>query len=130
MQYRVSGPDIAKVRSIALQLGQIMGADEMSSTSISIGWNHPAKCASKSIRIRLGFGLSSQALAEVLNTVTTGTPITQLRDNIYLINVVTRAQDEQRVSLSTLRACSFHYPMGARCRLARSRLSTSSRNTR
>jgi len=34
----------------------------------------------------------------------TGTPVTQVRDNIYLINVVTRAQDEQRVSLSTLRA--------------------------
>ena len=57
-------------------------------------------------------GLSSQALAEVLNTVTTGAPITQVRDNIYLINVVTRAQDEQRISLSTLRALQLPLPNG------------------
>ena len=114
VQYRVSGPDIAKVRTIALQLGQIMGADrECSSTSISTGWSQPARCASKSIRIRRGcLGLSSQALAEVLNTVMTGTPITQVRDDIYLINVVTRAQDEQRVSLSTLRALQLPLPNG------------------
>jgi len=33
-----------------------------------------------------------------------GTPVTQVRDDIYLIPVITRAQDEQRSSLSTLRA--------------------------
>ena len=85
----------------------------ISGRSISTGWSRPAKCASKSIRIRPGFsGLSSQALAEVLNTVMTGTPITQVRDNIYLINVVARAQDEQRVSLSTLRALQLPLPNG------------------
>lgn len=42
----------------------------------------------------------------------TGAPITQVRDNIYLINVVTRAQDEQRVSLSTLRALQLPLPNG------------------
>ena len=42
----------------------------------------------------------------------TGTPITQVRDNIYLINVITRAQDEQRVSLSTLRALQLPLPNG------------------
>jgi multidrug efflux pump len=57
-------------------------------------------------------GLSSQALAEFLNTVMTETPITQVRDNIYLINVVTRAQDEQRISLSTLRALQLPLPNG------------------
>jgi multidrug efflux pump len=44
--------------------------------------------------------------------VMTGTPITQVRDNIYLINVVTRAQDEQRISLSTLRALQLPLPNG------------------
>ena len=37
---------------------------------------------------------------------------TQVRDNIYLINVVTRAQDEQRISLSTLRALQLPLPNG------------------
>ena len=73
---------------------------------------------SRKVRIQIDqdqarlFGLSSQALAEVLNTVMTGTPITQVRDNIYLINVITRAQDEQRVSLSTLRALQLPLPNG------------------
>ena len=34
-----------------------------------------------------------------MNTVMTGAPITQLRDDIYLVDLVARAQDEQRVSL-------------------------------
>ena len=73
---------------------------------------------SRKVRIQIDqdqarlLGLSSQALAEVLNTVMTGTPITQVRDNIYLINVVTRAQDEQRISLSTLRALQLPLPNG------------------
>ena len=105
VQYRVSGPDIAQVRAIALQLGQIMGADA-NVRLVNFDWMEP----SRKVRIQIDqdqarlLGLSSQALAEVLNTVMTGTPVTQVRDNIYLINVVTRAQDEQRVSLSTLRA--------------------------
>ena len=113
VQYRVSGPDIAKVRSIALQLGQIMGADA-NVEHVNFDWMEP----SRKVRIQIDqdqarlLGLSSQALAEVLNTVMTGTPITQLRDNIYLINVVTRAQDEQRVSLSTLRALQLPLPNG------------------
>ena len=105
VQYRVSGADIAQLRAIALQLGQIMGADA-NLRLVNFDWMEP----SRKVRIQIDqdqarlLGLSSQALAEVLNTVMTGTPVTQVRDNIYLINVVTRAQDEQRVSLSTLRA--------------------------
>src|SRR5262249_15186731 len=48
-------------------------------------------------------GLSSQALASVLNTVISGSSISQVRDDIYLVDVVVRATDEQRVSLETLR---------------------------
>ena len=42
----------------------------------------------------------------------TGTPITQVRDDIYLVNVVIRAQDEERVSLSTLRSLQLPLPNG------------------
>ncbi|WP_414462145.1 efflux RND transporter permease subunit [Hyphomicrobium sp. DY-1] len=105
VQYRVTGPDVEKVRTAALQLGEIMG-DAPNVRHINFDWMEPAR----KVRIQIDqdqarlLGLSSQTLAEVLNTVTTGTPITQLRDDIYLVNVVTRAIDEQRVSLSTLRA--------------------------
>ena len=57
-------------------------------------------------------GLSSQALSTFLNTVMTGAPITQVRDDIYLVDVVARAQDEQRVSLSTLQALQVPLPSG------------------
>lgn len=113
VQYRVSGPDIDKVRSIALQLGRIMGEDK-NIRQVNFDWMEPAR----KVRIKIDqdqariLGLSSQTLAEVLNTVTTGSPITQVRDDIYLINVVTRATDEQRVSLSTLRALQLPLPNG------------------
>ncbi|MGO9674093.1 MAG: efflux RND transporter permease subunit, partial [Methylocella sp.] len=105
VQYRVSGLDISEVRAIALKLGQIIGADD-NLRLVNFDWIEP----SREVRIRIDqdqarlLGLSSQALAEVLNTVMTGTPVTQVRDGIYLVNVVARANDEQRVSLSTLRA--------------------------
>jgi multidrug efflux pump len=47
-----------------------------------------------------------------LNAVMSGAPITQVRDGIYLINVVARANDEQRVSLSTLRSLQLLLPGG------------------
>ncbi len=37
----------------------------------------------------------------MLNTVISGSAVTQVRDDIYLIDVVARATDEQRVSLTT-----------------------------
>jgi multidrug efflux pump subunit AcrB len=57
-------------------------------------------------------GLSTQVLANVLNTVVSGEPVTQVRDGIYLVDVVARATDEQRVSLSTLRTVELPLPNG------------------
>src|SRR5208337_899971 len=103
----------SQVRSIALKLGQIMGADA-NLRLVNFDWIEP----SREVRIKIDqdqaqlVGLSSQALAEVLNTVMTGTPVTQVRDDIYLVNVVARANDEQRVSLSTLRSLQLPLPNG------------------
>jgi len=113
VKYRVSGPDISRVRAIALKLGQIMGEDA-NLRLVNFDWIEP----SREVRIRIDqdqarlVGLSSQALAEVLNTVMTGTLVTQVRDDIYLVNVVARATDEQRVSLSTLRSLQLPLPNG------------------
>jgi multidrug efflux pump subunit AcrB len=56
--------------------------------------------------------LSSQAVASVLNTMISGNAITQVRDDIYLIDVIARATDEQRVSLETLRTLQVPLPNG------------------
>jgi multidrug efflux pump subunit AcrB len=47
-----------------------------------------------------------------MNAVMTGAPITQVRDNIYLVDVVARAQDEQRVSLDTMQSLQVPLPSG------------------
>jgi multidrug efflux pump subunit AcrB len=105
VQYRVSGPDLSQVRSIALRLAEVVGGDPHI-TEVAYDWMEPARQVRVTIdqdKARL-LGLSSRTVAEALNALMAGTPITQVRDGIYLIPVITRARDEQRSSLSTLRA--------------------------
>jgi len=113
VQYRVQGPDIAQVRSIALRVAQVLGGNGQVK-DVNFDWIEPSRKVRVSIdqdQARL-LGLSSRALAEVLNAVMTGTPITQVRDNIYLVDVIARAQDEQRISLSTLQGLQLPLPNG------------------
>jgi multidrug efflux pump subunit AcrB len=113
VQYRVSGPDLTEVRTIALQLGQLLGSDN-NLRRVNFDWMEPAR----KVRIEIDqdqarlLGLNSQGLSAYLNTVMTGAPITQLRDDIYLVNIITRAQDEQRVSLATLQSLQVPLPSG------------------
>jgi len=104
IQYRVSGPEIGKIREIAFKLAQVLSSDPLTE-KVNFDWIEPVR----EVRITINqdearlLGLSSSALASVLNTVVSGDTVTQVRDDIYLINVVARATDEQRVSLATLR---------------------------
>ncbi|MGO4674433.1 efflux RND transporter permease subunit [Bosea sp. 2YAB26] len=113
VQYRVSGPDIAEVRSIAMKLAQVV-ATSPKTEQINFDWIEPAR----ELRLRVDqdearrLGLSSQALAAILNTVVSGTVVTQVRDDIYLVDVVVRAQDADRVSLDTLRTMQVALPGG------------------
>jgi len=113
VQYRVSGPDLSKVREIGLTLAQVL-AKHPQTVDTNFDWIEPAR----QVRVQIDqnearlLGLSSQALASVLNTVISGSPITQVRDDIYLVDVVARATDEQRVSLETLRALQVPLPSG------------------
>jgi multidrug efflux pump subunit AcrB len=104
VQYRVSGPDIAEVRRIALELAEVVAKNE-NAEHVNYDWIEPARelhIVVNQDEARL-LGLSSEAIASVLNTVISGSAITEVRDDIYLIGVVARATDEQRVSLATLR---------------------------
>jgi multidrug efflux pump len=113
LQYRVSGPDTHKVRAIALQLAQAMDADR-DFRRINFDWMEP----SRSVRVQIDqdqarlLGLSSQALSEFFSSVMTGASITQVRDDIYLVPVIARAEDEQRVSLATLGSLQVPLPNG------------------
>ncbi len=113
VQYRVSGPDVSEVRDIAFRLAQVVAADARA-RRINFDWIEPAR----QVRILIDqdqarlLGLSSDSIAAVLNKVMSGLPVTQVRDGIYLVDVVMRATDEQRVSLSTLRNLQFPLPNG------------------
>jgi multidrug efflux pump len=113
VQYRISGPDLSEVRAISLQLGQILGSDQ-NLRDVNFDWMEPAR----KVRIVIDqdqarlLGLNSQALSSYLNAVMTGAAITQVRDDIYLVDVVARAQDEQRVSLDTMQSLQVPLPSG------------------
>ena len=113
LQYRVSGPDKDEVRRIALDLAKLIGTDPRTRLT-NYDWMEPAR----QIRVRVNqeearqLGISSSALASVLNAAMTGSTVTQVRDDIYLVNVVARATDEQRASLSTLSSLQVPTPGG------------------
>ncbi|WP_238123680.1 MULTISPECIES: efflux RND transporter permease subunit [unclassified Xanthobacter] len=113
VQYRVSGPNIEKVRAIAFDLAAVV-ASNPKAEQINYNWIEPAR----QVRIVVNqdearlLGLSTAQLAGVLNTVLSGAPVTQVRDDIYLVNVVARATDEERVSLDSLATLQVPLPSG------------------
>ena len=119
VQYRVSGPDISKVREIALKLAATVSSNP-NVENVNFDWLEPAR----KLRIRIDqdearlLGLSSQAVARILDTVVSGVPVTQIRDDIYLVNVVARATGDQRVSLDGLRTLQVPLPNGRTVPLA------------
>jgi multidrug efflux pump len=113
VQYRVSGADMDQVREIALKLAQVVATDA-NTRRINFDWNEPAR----QVRVHVDqdearrLGLSSQTLAATLNAAVTGSTVTQLRDDIYLIDVVARATADERISLPTLRTLQVPLPNG------------------
>ncbi len=103
LQYRVTGPDKDEVRKIALELAQVIGSDTRT-RHVNYDWMEPAR----QLRVRVNqdqarqLGISSAALASVLNAKVTGSTVTQVRDDIYLVNVVARAVEEERASFGSL----------------------------
>lgn len=113
LQYRVTGPDANEVRKHALELADILGSDGRV-RHVNYDWMEPAR----QVRVHINqdearqLGVSTRTLAGILNAAVTGSPVTQVRDDIYLINVVARATDEQRVSFQTLSSLQVPTPTG------------------
>jgi multidrug efflux pump subunit AcrB len=113
LQYRVSGPDKDEVRRIALDLSRVLGTDTRT-RHVNYDWMEPAR----QLRINVNqdqarqLGVTSAGLAAALNTAITGTTVTQVRDDIYLVNVVARATDAERASFQTVGALQVPTPAG------------------
>ncbi len=113
VKYRVIGPDPQRARAIALQVADLLGA-AAGVRNVNFDWVEPARV----MRIQIDqdqarqLGLSSQDVATALNGVVTGTTVTQVRDSIYLIDVVARAEQAQRTSLESLRSLQISLSNG------------------
>ncbi len=113
LQYRVSGLEPDQVRTIAFKVAEEIGSSP-GTWNVNYNWMEPAR----TVRIRVDqdqarlLGLSSEQLAQSLNTVVSGIPATQVRSGIYLVDVLVRASAEQRMSLSTIRTLQVPLPNG------------------
>ncbi len=113
LQYRVLGPDLEKVREIAMQVAQTI-ATAPDARRINFEWMEPQR----QLRVKVDqdearrLGLSSAAVGAVLNTAISGTTVTQVRDDIYLVNVVVRQVGGPSLSIDTLRTLQMPLPNG------------------
>ncbi len=113
LQYRVSGPDPRKVSELAYQAAAVVASDSRTQ-SINFNWIEPMR----TLRIRVNqdearlLGVSSQTLAQSLNAVVSGVNITQIRDDIYLVDVIARAGADERISPATLKTLAIPLPNG------------------
>lgn len=119
VQYRISGPDVQQLRNYAQDLAGIISADSRLGV-VSYNWNEPGRV----IRVNVmqdkarKLGISSKDIATTLNGIVGGIPITQVRDGIYLIDVVVRAQKHERDSIETLQSLQIGTGKGTSVPLA------------
>ncbi|KPY99266.1 efflux RND transporter permease subunit [Pseudomonas syringae] len=113
LQYRVSGENIDKVRQHAIELATLLDQNPHVGEVI-YDWNEPGKV----LRIDINqdkarqLGLSSEDVAKLMNSVVSGSTVTQVRDDIYLINVIGRAEDAERGTPETLQNLQIVTPTG------------------
>ncbi|MEB3046422.1 efflux RND transporter permease subunit [Rhizobium mulingense] len=103
VQYRISGPDIQKVRDISQQFAGVVGSHPLLSNMV-LDWNEPSRVVKVDVlqdKARQ-LGVSSEDIATALNGIVEGSTATQIRDDIYLVNVVGRAKASERDSIQTL----------------------------
>jgi multidrug efflux pump subunit AcrB len=100
--YRLSGPDIPTVRRLSQELAEIVGQNPHT-TGVVYDWNEPGRVVRVDVlqdKARQ-LGVSSEDIADTLNSIVGGSQVTQVRDSIYQIGVVSRAREAERGAIST-----------------------------
>jgi multidrug efflux pump subunit AcrB len=119
IQYRVGGSDIGKVRRLADQVSTVLRANP-NTRIINFNWYDMGRSMLVTVdqeKARL-VGMTSEQVARSLNDVLSGRTVTQLRDDIYLIDVRGRAVDQDRKDLGALRDLQIRLPDGNSAPLA------------
>ncbi len=100
VQFRVIGPDAAKVREIAYKVRDVMRADDKL-VEPQLDWNEQ----SPAIRLVVdqdrarAIGLTPQDISQSLNLLVSGVPVTTIRDGVEKVDVVARAAPAERLDL-------------------------------
>jgi multidrug efflux pump subunit AcrB len=103
VQFRVVGPDPAKVRAYADEVKAIMRQNP-NMRGVNDNWNESVK----TLRLEVdqdkarALGVSSQAIAQAARTINSGSTIGQYRDGDRLIDIVLRQPLEERNALTDL----------------------------
>ena len=119
IQYRVMGRDVDEVRRVADAVAGIVRANPNTRLT-SFDWYEKTKSVlididqDKARRL----GISSEQLARALNSALSGRTVTQLRDDIYLIDIRGRAMARDRADLQALRDLEVAVAGGASVPLA------------
>ena len=114
VQYRVSAPTTEEARHYADQVANVLRSSGLV-RNVNYDWaekNKELRIVVDQDRVRQA-GLSSEQLAQALNRVITGSTVTQVRDSIYLVDVVARAESGERSSIEALRNLQITTPTGA-----------------
>jgi multidrug efflux pump len=104
VQFRVIGEDKQVIRGIANEVAAVMRANPWT-RDVNFDWEEPSKVIRLAIdqeRARV-LGISTQELAQFLNTVLSGFPVTTYREGDKQIDVIARGAREERVYVSLLK---------------------------
>lgn len=101
--YRVSGPDPDKLRSIASQVQQVMHANPMMRT-VNSDWGVRTPVMHFTLQQdRLqAVGLTSTAVAQQLQFLLSGVPVTTVREDIRTVQVAARSAGSNRLDLAKI----------------------------
>ena len=119
LKFRISGPDSAKVREFSHDFAEIIGKDP-DVRNINYDWNELTKVVRVEVdqdRAR-SLGINSEQLSSAINAILSGTTITQLRDQTYLIDIIARAASDERSTLQSLRDLVISTANGGRVPLS------------
>ncbi len=113
VQFLVAGPDIASVRALADKVKDIMRANP-NAVGVNDNWNESVKVLRLDLdqdKLR-ALGITSQSVMRAANTVLSGTPIGQFREDNKLIDIVMRQPFEERSTISVLKDTAVPTALG------------------
>ena len=119
LQYRVSGEDVSIVRQQAQHVAKLL-SENPNTTNVHLDWGEQSKIISLNIdqdRARQ-MGVTSEDLANFLNSSLTGVIINQYREKRELIDIRIRGDQAERVDVASLSSLAVPTSQGTTVPLA------------